>query len=176
MHRGPVFVRSTIEECLIEAHQAPSAIEMGFRWAVLTPSSRPIDTQCRWGLGPRGRQLIDGHEVTGYMQPTFLTRDSTREHALFKISLGQHITKTSKVTHHEAAAAPFLKANQWHTFDGLHLVRHIERDRLERKRRRSNEIVQVSGKFSWYLKNPSSWRPPRCVVFFVGTHNHHVPT
>jgi len=69
---------------------------MGFRWTVLTPLSWFIDTHCRWGLGPRGRRL-DEHEVKGYIRPTLLTRESTREHALFNSSLGQHITKRTEI-------------------------------------------------------------------------------
>ena len=38
---------STLEEFLIEAHQAPSAIEMWFRWGVQAPSTRPIESTSR---------------------------------------------------------------------------------------------------------------------------------
>jgi len=144
------------------AHRRPLS---GVRCAIA------VSMGSRWQIVQRRRC----HRLQ-YIEPTFLTRDSTREYALFKISLGQHITKTSEATSHEAAAALFLRADQWHTPDGSRLVRRIECDRLGRKRRRSSVIVQFSGKLIWYLKNPSSWRPPRYVVFFVGTHNHHVPT
>jgi len=38
---------SALEEFLIEAHQAPSAIEMWFRWGVQAPSTRPIEGTSR---------------------------------------------------------------------------------------------------------------------------------
>jgi len=50
--------------------------------------------KCQRGLRPRASKELDENNVTGYNRLTFLTRERRREHAVLKISLGQHITGT----------------------------------------------------------------------------------